>query len=305
MSDSNEILSMLDRFESSKRGLHGTVVKPNTVADTIHQPTDNVSAPAPAATQNQAPKVEEPKANEAPASATLEKSDNNVNTSKDEEQTWAERYANLRSHSDKKEKTYIDRIKQLEEDLKTKDQKLPKTKEDLERFRKTSPELYDILLTIVKTEGLPADVKSKLDEVDAFNKKLSAEKQMQELEKVHPDARAIKNSKEFWDWFDKQTPRIQDMVNSEDSSVEEVATGIEKYKKDTGKVATNPVKSREERAAAASATNINNTSTGEPNLNQGKIWKASDVKKMSNKDFTKYEKEIDLAMKEGRFLYKQ
>ena len=81
-----------------------------------------------------------------------------------------------------------------------------------------------------------------------------------------------------------------------DTNAKLAARAIDLYKVDSG---TSKKKADNTLEASKSVTS---TSKKEVDVSNKKIWKLSEISKMKPNQFTKFEKEIDLARKEGRIV---
>lgn len=222
----------------------------------------------------------------------------------DEEKTWAQRYADLRRHSQK----------QLDAKLKEKDEEIeaakrevqkykqvtsPKSDEELEEFRKEYPELTDIInaMTLKQAKELTASLEAEVETLKKDRKTLEKERVHNLISKDHSDWDQIKDSPEFHDWLNEQPKDIQNWIYGK-IDADLASKAVKLYKTEKG-VKTVKKSSNNERASAAEAV-VTNRRTDPPANNQKKVWKASEIAKMDGPTWDKYEDEILLANREGR-----
>lgn len=224
--------------------------------------------------------------------------------------TWEKRYGDLKSYMDKQinsmKKSLSDQAeekKRLEQQLKeaqTKPLKLPKTKEELEAFRAEYPDVLDTMFTVARMEASEGvkGIEEKLEELRAKTKAYEAEKGKQLLRELHPDFEELNTDPKFGEWFHASPRSVQLMIESDD--VYTVAAALDLFKAKTGR--KTPSEKKEESKAAAKSVNVN--STVEPTSDK-KIWKESEIHRMTPNQYAKVSSEIDQAMKEGRVLIGQ
>lgn len=224
-----------------------------------------------------------------------------------EDDSWKDRYGNLRRHAAQKEKELEDQLAAARRELDTavKEQiKFPKTKEQIEAWGKKYPEVYDIVDTIAAMKVQEAVAKG--DEVYGsdirdLRQQLSRKDAETELRRRHPDFDELKTDEKFHTWLQEQPQGLQDTIYKNSTDAMSAARTIDFYKKDTGIFeASSPSKKQYSAKDAAGAVSTKGAS---PALSgKGKI-KESDVARMSNRDYEKYEKDIQAAIAEGRFEY--
>jgi hypothetical protein len=249
-----------------------------------------------------------PKETEIKDTQDSEKTDSltNVDTKVD----WEKRYKDLQSHTAKQVNTKEDELKQLKaelEKLKNAPAALPKTQEDLDRFKEQHPDLYNTLFTMIKLEASEKseELTKKFSELEErqqqYQRDVQLQKGREELMKLHPDAFALVESGAFKEWYGTLSEAKQALFNSAD--VQDVADGItwyKQYRDQQKKSASKPTKADEKKLAAQ----LPDTGTSTPPSSPEKpVWRESDIKKMTPRDFKNHEKDIDLAMKEGRFVF--
>lgn len=218
---------------------------------------------------------------------------------------WEKRYNDLRSHSAKQQNETNTKINELLQEIQTlksnlkksetKPVSIPKSAEELEHFKENYPDMYDLVLSIAAKQRLEAqeELREEMEELKATTRQVQSEKAWQELRKLHPDIDDIQKDPKFAEWFTAQPEEIRALIES--PIVNKISRGVDLYKRDAG------IKTpKEEKLDASKAVKASSKVEVSP---EKKIWKASEIGKMSNKEFQKVEKEIDLALREGRVLH--
>lgn len=214
--------------------------------------------------------------------------DNNKPTNKDD--PYKTRYDELKRYHDQE----ILRLKEENSKLKTqkKPLEIPKTAEDLSKFRQAYPDLFDSIVSIVRTEGqtVTEDVVNELKELREARKQERAETDREKLLRHHPDAESLVKSEQFIEWFKIQTKGLQRMVESED--VSDVIEAFDIYKAKKG------IKNKPSDAATRVKTGGSKT-----NPDSGKtVFTESQIAAMSDREYEQREQEILEARLDGRLL---
>ena len=217
-----------------------------------------------------------------------------------EEKVFKKRYDDLKRHYDSTVNKHKDDIEKLKRQLEENADKinLPKTKEEVDAWRAKYPDVYDIIETIAYTK---ADEKSKklqsdLKELETQQASVQRDKAEVELAKFHPDFNDIREDEKFHEWVAKQDSTIQGWLYDNTSNAKLAARAIDLYKMDTGYGKKKTNKSLE------ASKSVTSTSKREVDTSNKKMWKISEIAKMKPQQFAKYEKDIDLARKEGRIV---
>jgi hypothetical protein len=235
---------------------------------------------------------------------------NSANNSQPQQQdnNWQKRYSDLQSHTDKKvaevnktlaakEQELTELRKQLQQQAQAK-KSYPVSEQDLEQWVKEFPPLLGIIQTIALKafDERSQEVRQEFKKVEELTNELASEKGRAELLKIHPDANEIETDPRFAHWFNEQESEIQQLVASKNPK--KIAKAISLFKKDLN-IVTKTVEDLQREASRA--VNLGPTPADVPQ--EQKVWHESEVGKMSIRQYAKYEKEIELARKEGRFVY--
>jgi hypothetical protein len=218
-----------------------------------------------------------------------------------EDKVYKKRYDDLKRHYDStlnKNKDEILKLKKQVEDA-SKRYVPPKSKEELDAWRKEYPDVYDAVKQIAyeQADEKSKEVNNKLTELEKRQAEVLRQKAEVELARAHPDFSALRESQDFHDWASTQDSTIQSWLYDNVDNSKLVIRAIDLYKMDRGMTDKPAPKSKKDDAAKA----VTKTKSGDQKTEK-KTWKLSDIQKMKPFEFDKYEKEIDLARKEGRIV---
>jgi len=219
---------------------------------------------------------------------------------------YKKRYDDLKSHYDRKQNENTQKLEEIEAKLKLaeKNQAManytpPKTDDELKKFKEKYPDVYDVVETISQKQAT-RQVESLQKEVETLRKReddLVVQSAYRELLNSHSDFIDIKDSPEFLDWLEGQPPSISDGVTKNNKDSKWAIRVLDLYKADKGLSNSKP---KSNVSAATSVTKTKAKSVNVDGNTNKKVWKASEIQKMNASVYEKYEKEIDLAFKEGR-----
>ena len=219
---------------------------------------------------------------------------------------YKKRYDDLKSHYDRKQNENKQKLEELE--AKTRlaeknkamaDYTPPKSDEDLEQFKKKYPDVYDVVETISQKQA-SRQVESLQEEVKTLRKReedLVVQSAYRELVNAHPDFTELKDSQEFIDWLNTQPASISDGVTKNSKDSKWAIRVVDLYKADNGLSKSKPSSTV---SAAQSVTKTKAKSVNVSGDTNKKIWKQSEIQKMSSRAYEKFENEIDIAFREGR-----
>ena len=215
-----------------------------------------------------------------------------------EDAVFKKRYDDLKRHYDEtisKHKDEVLKLKKEKEAIASKP--IFKSKEDLEDWRRDNPEMYDSVmqLTTEATVKAKQEMEEQLLQVKKQQTQLARDKAEVELAKRHPDFKDIRESADFHDWASVQDSTIQSWLYDNTDNPKSAARAIDLYKYDRG-LSTKKVTydAKKEAAKSVSKTKPSDTPTDK------KVWKWSDIQKMKPDVYAKFEKDIDIAHREGR-----
>ena len=219
-----------------------------------------------------------------------------------EERSFKKRYGDLRKHQQQQQKTFEDKITNLERQLNEatkKEIKLPKTEEELETWAKEYPDVAAIVesIAIKKAREQSKNLEDKMKQYEDLRVEASKEKAEAELLSIHPDFEQIRETDDFHEWAEKQPKWVQNALYENDNDAKSAARAIDLYKAD--KNITNQKPSKD----AAKAVNAKGQRS-EPQSNDSKSYiKESDVQAMSAEEYEKKADTIMEAIRSGKFIY--
>lgn len=208
---------------------------------------------------------------------------------------WEKRYADQQRYVTKLQNELKTKDQAIEE-LKRKPLELPKTKEQLDEYKKQYPDLVDTIVSLARLE-VTEQSKQLDEERKAVLQKLAdieSEKLILAVAKVHKDALQIRNDPKFHNWLSEQSPAVKSLFESSDAK--DPIKGLNLYKEDMG--IKTPRVQREDSATAVSATS-------QPDIPEGnkKVWKQSEVARLTDAQYQKHRKDIHDAMNtKGRYI---
>jgi hypothetical protein len=221
-----------------------------------------------------------------------------------EEKSFKKRYGDLRRHMQDKEKSWEDKFKQLESQLKEvtqKEIKLPKSDEDIEAWATQYPDVAAIVETIAikKAREQAAGLEDRVKEIDEMKAVASREKAEVELMQAHPDFGEIRDSDDFHEWADQQPKWVQDALYENDDDARSASRAIDLYKADKNIKTKKPANNKD------AARSVNTRSGGSnPDVSKdGMTFKESDVNSMTTHEYEKYSDQIMEAIRSGKFIY--
>ena len=226
-------------------------------------------------------------------------------SSEDEPNTnYKKRYDDLKKHYDQK----LSEFKRKEQDMLEQARaaepqyQAPKSQEDLDRFRKEYPDLYDTVETVahMRSQHEVEALRSKLSVIEQRESEIAAREAETALQERHPDFDQIRGDDSFHEWAQEQPDQIQDWIYNNPDNVTLAVKALDLYKLETGKGQVTQKKRANRRQTQNSAADMVSTKTTNIDAKEAKIWTESEIAKMSLDQFDRVEDEIKLAMEEGR-----
>ena len=222
---------------------------------------------------------------------------------KAEDRVFKKRYDDLKKHYDSTINKHKDEVRSLRSQLESSTKQFvpPKSKEELEAWRKEYPDVYDMVETIAmnKATTQTADLEDKYKNLQLQQEQIAKEKAEVELLKLHPDFDEIRSKDSFHEWAANQDPTIQGWLYENTSNAKLAARAIDLYKMDSGQSKLTKKEEKDVKKEAAKAISKTRKST-ESDIPKKKIWTTTEIAKLKPHQFEKHEKEIDLARLEGR-----
>ena len=220
-----------------------------------------------------------------------------------EERVFKKRYGDLKRHYDSTLGKHKDEVRTLRTQLEQSSKQFvpPKSKDELETWRKEYPDVYDMVETIAmnKADTRAKEMENKYQNLQVQQEQINREKAEVELLQEHPDYKDIRSKDEFHDWAAKQDPVIQSWLYENASNSYLAGRAIDLYKMDKGVSTLSKKQETAVKKEAAKAVTKTAKAT-ESELPQKKIWSNSVIAKMNVREYAKHEEEIDKAVKEGR-----
>jgi hypothetical protein len=222
---------------------------------------------------------------------------------KAEDRVFKKRYDDLKRHYDSTIQKHKDELESLRTRLESGNSQFtpPKSKQELEEWRKEYPDVYDMVesIAIEKATTRTAELEDKYKNLQVQQEQIAKEKAEVELLKLHPDFNELRKQDSFHEWAEKQDPTIQGWLYENTSNATLAARAIDLYKMDQGISKLSKKQESNVKKEAAKAISKTKKST-ETDMPQKKIWTTSEISKLKAHEFEKLESEIDLARLEGR-----
>ena len=220
----------------------------------------------------------------------------------DEDRVFKKRYDDLKKHYDSTINKHKEELTSLRTQLESSTKQFvpPKSKDELEAWRKEYPDVYDMVETIAmnKATTQTADLEKKYKDLKLQQEQIAKEKAEVELLKIHPDFNELRSNDDFHAWAEQQDPNIQSWLYENTANSKLAARAIDLYKADRGITkAKKEDKDLKKEAAKAISKTKKATDTDTP---KKKVWTTSEISRLKPHQFEKFEKEIDLARLEGR-----
>ena len=220
-----------------------------------------------------------------------------------EDRVFKKRYDDLKRHYDSTLGKHKDEVRTLRTQLEQSSKQFipPKSKDELESWRKEYPDVYDMVETIAmtKADNRAKEMEDKYQNLQVQQEEIAKEKAEVELLKLHPDFNELRSKDDFHEWAAKQDPVIQDWLYENTSNASLAARALDLYKMDKGLGKYSKKETQDVKKEAARA--ISKTKKAEaPDAPTKKVWSNAEISKMNVREYAKYEEEIDKAVREGR-----
>jgi len=220
-----------------------------------------------------------------------------------EERVFKKRYGDLKRHYDSTLGKHKDEVRTLRTQLEQSSKQFvpPKSKDELEAWRKEYPDVYDMVETIAMTKAdtRAKEMEDKYQNLQVQQEQISREKAEVELLKAHPDFQDIRSKDEFHEWAAKQDPVIQGWLYENTANASLAGRAIDLYKMDKGVSKLSKKQETAVKNEAAKAVTKTAKAT-EVEMPKKKVWSNSEISKMNVREYAKHEEEIDKAVREGR-----
>ena len=219
---------------------------------------------------------------------------------------YKKRYDDLKSHYDRKLDEFKSREQELiEEATKNRqDYKAPKTVEELEKFKKQYPDVYEVVETVshMQSDERSKVLEERLSALQERETEISRKEAEKRLRSNHPDFDDLRNSDDFHGWAKEQPKSIQDWIYNNSDDADLASRALDLFKKDLGLEVTSRAKKPSSKKSKKSAADMVSTKTTAVEPKQDKIWTEREIAAMSIQEFDRFEDEIGQAITEGRVV---
>lgn len=220
-----------------------------------------------------------------------------------EDRVFKKRYDDLKRHYDSTIQKHKDELESLRARLESGNSQFnpPKSKQELDAWRKEYPDVYDMVETIAieKATTQTAELEDKYKNLKVQQEQIAKEKAEVALLKLHPDFNELRKQDSFHEWAERQDPTIQGWLYENTSNATLAARAIDLYKMDQGISNLSKKQETDVKKEAAKAISKTKKST-ETDMPKKRVWTTSEISKLKAHEFERLEKEIDLARLEGR-----
>jgi hypothetical protein len=220
-----------------------------------------------------------------------------------EDRVFKKRYDDLKRHYDSTLGKHKDEVHTLRTQLEQTSKNFvpPKSKDELETWRKEYPDVYDMVETIAmnKADSRAKEMESKYQNLQVQQEQINREKAEVELLKAHPDFQDIRQKDEFHEWAANQDPIIQGWLYENTANSSLAGRAIDLYKMDKGISQLSKKQEKAVKNEAAKAITKTAKAT-EVDMPKKKVWSNAEISKMNVREYAKYEEDIDKAVREGR-----
>jgi hypothetical protein len=221
-----------------------------------------------------------------------------------EERVFKKRYDDLKRHYDSTLGKHKDEVRTLRTQLEQSSKQFvpPKSKDELETWRKEYPDVYDMVETIAmnKADTRAKEMETKYQNLQVQQEQITKEKAEVDLLKLHPDFSDIRAKDDFHEWATKQDPVIQDWLYENTSNANLAGRAIDLYKMDKGLGKYSNKQETDIKKQAAKAVSKTRKAESTEGAIPKKVWSNAAISKMNVREYAKYEEEIDKAVREGR-----
>ena len=221
-----------------------------------------------------------------------------------EDRVFKKRYDDLKRHYDSTLGKHKDEVRTLRTQLEQSANKIvpPKSKEELEAWKKEYPDVYQMVETIAidKADSRAQEIETKYQNLQSQQEQLAQEKAEVELLKLHPDFQEIRQKDDFHEWASNQDRVIQDWLYENKANAQLAGRAIDLYKMDKGLGKYSNKQEKDIKKEAAKAVSKTRKAESTEGAKPKKIWSNAEISKMSVNEYEKYEEEIDKAVREGR-----
>ena len=219
---------------------------------------------------------------------------------------YKKRYDDLKAHYDSKLNEFKEREQELLDEA-TKNRPsyvAPKSPEDLEKFRKQYPDVYEVVETVahMQSSEKTKSLEEKLAILQERETDLITRQAHERLLQNHPDFEEIRNDDGFHSWAKEQPQSIQDWIYKNNNDGDLASRALDLYKRDLDITTSSRTRKPYSKKSKKSAADMVSTKTTAVEPKQDKIWTEREIAAMSIHEFDKFEDEINEALTEGRVV---
>lgn len=215
---------------------------------------------------------------------------------------YKKRYDDLKRHHDKTVNSLRAKNQELLEEASANktEYTAPKTEEELEDFKNSYPEVYEVVETVahLQSESKAKLLEERLSKLQQRETEIVQQEAIKRLQEKHPDFQEIKNSESFHDWANEQPQSIKDWIYNNPDDADLATRALDLFKNDMGMGVPEKKKSSSKKTKSAADMVSTKTTSVEPKSE--KIWSEREIAAMSMAEFDKHEAEISEAMQQGR-----
>lgn len=225
-------------------------------------------------------------------------------TTSKEEQTFAQRYADLRRHLAKKETEWKESIQALTAQVNRTD--LPNEEDEaaIEEWVSAHPKIAKIVIGLADRRAARASesISEQLADIRAREKNLEKETAERKLAERHPDFFTdIRNDPAFHEWLDGKSKVMQDALYADDYDWRTAADVVTLYKTENNIGAKKEAPKKNSNRELVE--DVTPRAAARPKDNGGSyLFSESEIQKMKDSEYEAREEEIHKAMREGRVL---
>jgi hypothetical protein len=219
---------------------------------------------------------------------------------------YKKRYDDLKKHYDDR----VSQFKQREQELLAEasssrpQYEVPKSAEEIEKFKQDYPDLYDTVETVahLQSERQVGELQGQLSALQEREADIVRREAETGLRDRHPDFETIRADENFHEWAKVQPDEIQDWIYKNPDNVSLASKAIDLYKMDNG-IASTPQRRQSRQPREGSAADMVSTKTTTIDVDKGtKIWTEREIASMSLDQFDAVEEPINQALTEGRVV---
>ncbi len=225
---------------------------------------------------------------------------------------WKKRHGDPRKANARMEKEKYDEIAKLREQLsqaKQAEVKYPADEDEFQAWVQKYPVISRMVDTLVQKRVLEGNgmLEPKFNRVTELEKQLASERLERDkkvaydkIVKAHPDFDKLVDDDKFQDWIGEQSEWVQHALWENETDARSAIDAVDLYK------ALNGAPAKKKQQEVDNASNPRGYSSGggaNPTGGSEPLFKESQVQKMSDKDYERFETQIREAIRDGRFEY--